>query len=316
MPIDPELAAFLELVQAGSAAGRPALHQLPPALARAQYDESSLLIDASSDEVDCEYDMDIPCRGGQRIAVRLYVPRRASRGPAPALLYFHGGGYCVGGLASHAALCRALAARTPCIVVALAYRLAPEYKFPAAFEDAEDAYAWLLQFGLAHAIDPQRIAVGGDSAGGTLATTLCISARDRKWRHPSAQMLLYPCTSARQNSESHRRYARGHLLEAETLHWMFGNYLRDDKDRTDWRFAPLEASDLSGLPPAFIALAEHDPLVDEGVAYAHRLKAAGVRTHLEIYQGMVHDFARLGNIVEQADQVRTDIARALATLFG
>jgi acetyl esterase len=131
------------------------------------------------------------------------------------------------------------------------------------------------------------------------------------WPQPVLQALLYPCTSAWQDTDSHQRLARGYLLEAPTLQWMFNNYLPDERDRTDWRFAPLEASDLTGLAPAFIALAEYDPLVDEGIAYANRLEAAGVTIHLKVYKGMTHDFARFGNIVSEGSKVREDIAHAL-----
>lgn len=316
--INREIAAFLELVQAGSANGRRPLHDLSIAHARAEYEQSSLLLDSSSEALNAEHDVAICCRDGRQMSCRLYIPliSAVSPGALPALLYFHGGGYCVGGLESHSALCRALAARTRCIVLAAAYRLAPEHKFPTAFEDAEDAYLWLLRNASSYNIDLNRIAVGGDSAGGTLATTLCLAVRDRNCEHPAAQVLLYPCTSSRQDSDSHQRYAQGYLLEAETLQWMFNNYLRSDADRTDWRFGPLNARELSGLPPAYIALAEYDPLVDEGVAYANRLKASGVETQLKIYEGMIHDFARLGNIVpEAADQVRTDMAEFLTTAF-
>lgn len=319
MPIHPDIAAFLELVQVGATNGRRPLHELPPAVARAEYDQSSQLLDSSGEEIDSVKPIEIPCRDGRQVSGRLYVPPQSnppSKAPQPALLYFHGGGYCVGSLDSHDSLCRALAKRTPCIVLAAAYRLAPEQKFPTAFHDAEDSYYWLLEQGARLGIDTRRIAVGGDSAGGTLATALTLALRDAGRPQPALQALLYPCTNAWQDSESHRRYAQGYLLEAATLQWMFGNYLRGDADRKDWRFAPLEAADLTGLAPAFIALAEYDPLIDEGINYAYKLKAAGTITRLKIYEGMIHDFARLGNIVSEAHQVREDIAKALAGAFG
>lgn len=318
MPLHPDIAAFLELVEAGIASGRRPMHELPPPAARADYDQSSQLIDSAGEDVHRVEAVMPPCRDGQHVSGRLYVPagsHPSDRGPRPALLYFHGGGYCVGGLDSHDSLCRALANRTPCLVLAVDYRLAPEHKFPTAVHDAEDSYDWLLEHAAALGIDPQRIAIGGDSAGGTLATALTLALRDAGRPQPAAQVLLYPCTSARQNTASHRRYAQGYLLEGVTLQWMFGNYLRSDADRNDWRFAPLEAANLSGLAPAYIALAEYDPLVDEGVAYAGKLQAAGVPTRVNIYQGMIHDFARLGNIVAQAEHARDDIAHALAEAF-
>jgi acetyl esterase len=317
MPLDPDLAAFLELVDAGISNGAQPLHALSPASARAEYDKSTLALDAEGVDIASVKPVEITGRDGHRIDARFYMPAVSlpEGRPLSALLYFHGGGYCVGGLDSHDSLCRALAAFTPCCVLHVAYRLAPEHKFPAAVHDAQDAYRWLLANGAACGVDAQRIAVGGDSAGGTLATGLTIAARDDQWPQPLLQVLLYPCTAAWQDSASHRRLAQGHLLEAVTLQWMFGNYLRDEADRDDWRFAPLEANDLSNLPPAFIALAEYDPLVDEGTEYANRLKEAGVAVDLKVYEGMTHDFARLGNIVNEAELVRRDIAKALAKAF-
>ena len=168
----------------------------------------------------------IPCRDGDEIDARLYardVP--AGKSHLPALLYFHGGGYCVGSLDSHESLCRAIAALTPCCVLSVAYRLAPEHPFPSAVHDSQDAYEWLLTNGTALGIDTKRLAVGGDSAGGTLATVITITARDLILPQPILQVLLYPCTSPLQDTASHRRLPEGHLLEAPTLQWMFGNYL-------------------------------------------------------------------------------------------
>jgi acetyl esterase len=317
MPLDGDLAAFLELVEAGVDSGVRRLHELTPAQSRMEYDKSTLHLDSEGMEIPSIKPIEIPGRDGHRIDARLYTPAvPPDDGPLlPAILYFHGGGYCVGGLDSHDSLCRALAALTPCCVLNIAYRLAPEHKFPAAVHDAQDAYQWLLANGPDYGIDTGRMAVGGDSAGGTLATGLTIAARDGQWPQPLLQVLLYPCTAAWQNTASHRRLAQGHLLEAVTLQWMFNNYLRNEADRTDWRFAPLEAIDLSNLPPAFIALAEYDPLVDEGMEYVGRLKDAGVPVDLRLYEGMTHDFARLGNIVNQAETVRKDMARALARAF-
>jgi acetyl esterase len=316
MPLDPDLEAFLELVEAGIANGAQPLHELPIAEARRQYDVSTLALDSPAMAVASVRPIRIPCRDGDEIDARLYAPAvPGATSHLPALLYFHGGGYCVGSLDSHESLCRAIAALTPCCVLSVAYRLAPEHPFPAAVHDSQDAYEWLLTNGTALGIDTKRLAVGGDSAGGTLATVITITARDSILPQPILQVLLYPCTSPLQDTASHRRLAEGHLLEAPTLQWMFGNYLTHVAERHDWRFAPLEAANLNGAAPAFIVLAEYDPLVDEGIAYAERLKAAGVETHLSIYAGMTHDFARLGNIVAEGIQVREDIARALAIAF-
>lgn len=316
--LNPTLAAFLELIESDKTSGvKPAMHMLTPARARQEYDDAALILDVPGPAVESITAISIPGRDGQLIDTRLYKPDALceTTGLLPVLLYFHGGGYCVGGFDSHDSICRSLAALTPCCVLHVAYRLAPEYRFPAAVNDAQDAYLWILSRGAVFALDATRLAVGGDSTGGTLATGLAITARDRGWPQPVIQMLLYPCTSACQDTNSYRRFAQGYLLEAETLQWMYANYFCSDQDRFDWRFAPLQAKDLTHLAPVSIALAEYDPLIDEGIAYAERLQAAGVATLVNIYPGMIHDFARLGGIVDRAECVRKDIAQVLAGVF-
>lgn len=318
MSLNSELAAFLELVEANVQSGnKPMMHEMTPEQARLEYDASTEVLDCPGPSMENMMNISIPCRDGQSIRARLYQPDELKEvaEPLPVLLYFHGGGYCVGSLDSHDSLCRSIAALTPCCVLNVAYRLAPEHRFPTAVYDAQDAYQWLLSAGSEYNLDVTRIAVGGDSAGGTLATGLTITARDNKWPQPVFQVLLYPCTSAWQNTESHGRFAQGYLLEALTLQWMFSNYLRDDADRVDGRFAPLEARELKDLPPALLVLAEYDPLIDEGVLYGNKLKSAGVSTLMKIYAGVTHDFARLGNIITEASQVRKDIAQVLASAF-
>nr|WP_240650796.1 GNAT family N-acetyltransferase [Variovorax guangxiensis] len=313
MPLHPDLEAFLELAAIAEEDGRPPMCDMSPAQARASYDQSTLALDGVGPDLPVE-DIGLRARDGAPLRARLY--RGAATGaPLPTLLYFHGGGYVVGGLDSHDALCRTLAKNAACAVLAVDYRLAPEHKFPTAFHDAEDAAQWLAVHGGSLGLDTSRVAFGGDSVGGTLATALTIAARDAGRPQPLLQLLLYPCTSIRQDSDSHRRYAKGHLLEQRTLQWMFGHYLRSDEDRLDWRFAPLAAKDLCGLAPAHLVLAEYDPLVDEGRAYAARLQEAGVRTHLAVHEGMVHDFARLSQVVDEADALRGSLAQVLAEAF-
>ncbi len=312
MALHPDLQAFLELANA-QASSRPRMSQMTAAQARAAYDNATLALDLPGDDLPTE-DLDLPTRDGARIRARLYraAPEHTA---APCLLFFHGGGYVLGGLESHDSLCRSLALGTPCNVLAIDYRLAPEHRFPTAFLDAQDALAWLLEHGDRHGLDAHRLAIGGDSVGGTLATALCIAARDAGMPQPLLQLLLYPCTAAQQDSDSHARLATGHLLEGDTLAWMFGQYLRSDADRQDWRFAPLQASDLGRLAPTLMVLAEYDPLIDEGKRYAERLQAAGVAVDLQIYAGMVHDFARLGALTEETEVLRGRLCNALAHAF-
>ncbi|MWL86907.1 alpha/beta hydrolase [Cupriavidus sp. SW-Y-13] len=312
MPLHPDLDAFLEMANLASQSRRP-MSEMTPDEARATYDASTLALDAPGAEIPVEA-LHIPARDGHALPARLYRGSDTAA-PAPVLLYFHGGGYVVGGLDSHDSLCRDLADAAQCAVLSIDYRLAPEHKFPTAFHDAEDACAWLRANAASLGLDPERIAIGGDSAGGTLATALCIAARHAGTPQPRLQVLLYPCTSAHQDTASHARLAVGYLLEQRTLQWMFGHYLRHADDRADWRFAPLEATDLGGLAPALIVLAEFDPLVDEGHAYARRLQAAGVTAQTVVWPGVVHDFARLGNVVDEAARMRAQVGRAIAEAF-
>ncbi|MGC4060239.1 MAG: alpha/beta hydrolase [Aquabacterium sp.] len=309
--LHPDLAAFLDLVNASD---KPPMSELGVAQARELYDASTLMIDAPGETSAIALDLSIPCRDGARIGARLYKPDTDATSQ-PVVLFFHGGGYVLGGLDSHDSLCEAMAVNTPCAVLAVDYRLAPEHKFPTAFHDAEDALQWLRSHGAAHGLDVDNMAVVGDSVGGSLATALTLSIRDGGKRLPCIQILLYPCINGHQSSESHKRFWAGYLLEGDTLRWMYANYLRHDDDRQDWRFAPAHASDLQGLPPALIILGDHDPLLDEGLLYADMLKKAQVPTELKIYEGMIHDFARLGNIVDEAHHVRLAIARALRAAF-
>jgi acetyl esterase len=315
MSLHPDIAALLEMVQLGTESGaRVPFPQLTAAQARTDFDASSPLLDIDPPPLAHERHFDLPMRDGATIAARLYAQAMPdSRHPTPVLLYMHGGGFVVGSLESHQPLCRGLAADSGAAVLSIGYRLAPEHKFPTAFEDAVDALAWIGREGLAAGLDARRVAVGGDSAGGTLAAALAIEARaNRSLPQPVLQVLAYPGLSSRQVSDSYRRYGSGFLLERDTVDWFFGQYLRDDSDRDDWRFAPLAAHDLSGLSPALVVLAEYDPLVDEGRDYASKLRAAGVAVNLQIYQGMIHEFLRMGNVVPDALRARAAIAQALA----
>ncbi len=318
MSLDPDIAALLEMVQAGTESGaRIPFPQLTAAQARTDFDASSPLLDVDPPALAYERHLALPTRDGASIDARLYAKEEPSRrSPTPVLLYMHGGGFVVGSLDSHQPLCRGLAEDSGAAVLSLGYRLAPEHTFPTAFEDAVDALAWIGREGPAAGLDAGRVAIGGDSAGGTLAAALAIEAKaNRSLPQPVLQVLAYPGLSSRQTSNSHERYGSGYLLERSTVDWFFRQYLRDDSDRDDWRFAPLAAKDISELPPALIVLAEYDPLVDEGREYAAKLCAAGVPVDLQIYPGMIHEFLRMGNVVADALRARAAIGQALASAF-
>jgi acetyl esterase len=240
----------------------------------------------------------------------------------PTLVYFHGGGFTIGGIATHDALCRRLSHLANCAVLSVDYRLAPEHPFPTAQDDAWDALQWVAAKGAGVGLDSVRVAVGGDSAGGTLAAVCAILARDAGLQL-ALQLLFYPGTAGHQDMPSHRRFAKGFVLEAPQISYFFEHYLRSAADRNDWRFAPLDGlrpdgnvADLTGVAPVWLGLAECDPLVDEGLAYADRLRMAGVAVDLEIYRGVVHEFIKMGRVVPEAACAHADAARALRGAFG
>lgn len=220
-------------------------------------------------------DHQIPGRGGE-IRARLYAPE-AAEAPGPLLVYFHGGGWVQGSVATHEASCRLLAHLSGVRVLSVDYRLAPEHPYPAAVEDAVSAYAWAADHAAALGADPARLAVGGDSAGGNLAAVLALVARDDE-RLPDAafQLLLYPVTDVAAKTASYAAYADGYLLTDSGMDWFVGKYLPDPARRAEWRASPSRAPSLSGLPPAYVATCLPDVLRDEGEAYAAALRAAGV----------------------------------------
>jgi acetyl esterase len=227
----------------------------------------------------------------------------------PVLLYFHGGGFTIGSIASHDTLCRTLAQLAGCAVLSVGYRLAPEHRFPTAVNDAWDAALWLAREGRAIGLDTSRISIGGDSAGGTLATVCATLARDAGVEI-RLQLLFYPGCAGRPQAPSHARYHEGLVLEQAHIEYFFGQYI-DDADRDDWRFAPLNTADPEGVAPAWFGLAECDPLVDDGLHYADKLRAAGVAVDLEIYRGVTHEFIKMGRALPEARQAHADAAAAL-----
>ncbi|TSE20479.1 Carboxylesterase NlhH [Tepidimonas alkaliphilus] len=304
-----------ELLQRMARAGRPALHSLTPQQARAFYEAAGGVLELPPPAVARVQTLSIPARDGAQLLAELIdlSPLRAGD-RRPVLLFLHGGGYVVGSVRTHAALCRHLAAAADCAVLSLDYRLAPEHRFPTAVNDAFDALAWLYGAAAGLGLDPMRIAVGGDSAGGTLAAVTALQARDAGW--PLAlQLLFYPGCGAWPDTASHQRYGRGFLLETKTLQWFFRHYI-DDRQREDWRFAPLRAPDFSGVAPAWLGLAECDPLVDEGVALADALRLAGVAVELNIYRGVTHEFVRMSRVLASARQALADAAAALRRAFA
>ncbi len=247
---------------------------------------------------------------GGSLAARLYAP---SEDAGPGLVYFHGGGFVAGDLDTHDALCRSLAAGSGCRVLSVAYRLAPEHPFPAAVEDAVAAADDVLARAEAFGIDPARVAVGGDSAGGTLATL----AAGTLGRRVALQLLLCPVLDAAPGTASRHAFARGHLLDATMMARDLADYAPGVRDLADPRLSPLRAPDLGGMPRALIHTAEFDPLRDEGALYAERLAAAGVAVEHRRHPGMIHHFYGLAGLVPAARAALADIAAGLgAALAG
>lgn len=288
-------------------AGRAPLHSLSPQQARAAYEAGAGVLEVTRPPLARVDDFAITARDGARIPARLVAP--ASDPGLPVLVYFHGGGFTIGSITSHDTLCRVLADLAGCAVLSVGYRLAPEHRFPTAVDDAWDATQWLLREGRALGLDTTRVALGGDSAGGTLATVCATCARDAGVEI-ALQLLFYPGCAARPEAPSHARYGQGLILEQAHIEYFFGHYI-DPAERDDWRFAPLNTPDLDGVAPAWFGLAECDPLVDDALHYADKLRAAGVAVDLEIYRGVTHEFIKMGRALPEARQAHADAAAAL-----
>lgn len=294
-------------------AGQVPLHALTPLQARAAYEVNAGVLDLTPVGMYRVETFTVPTRDGFELPVRLYAP---SNSPLlPTLIYLHGGGFTIGSIATHDVLCRHLSHLAHCAVLSVGYRLAPENRFPTAFDDAWDAVQWVAVHGKSKGLDSARLAVGGDSAGGTLAAACALQARD-SGVPLKLQLLFYPGTTSHADTPSHKTFGHGFVLEASHIAYFFDLYIPDRKNREDWRFAPLMADDLEGVAPAWFGLAECDPLVDEGLQYADKLRCAGVSVDLEIYRGVTHEFIKMGRVIPEARRAHLDAARALKHAFA
>jgi acetyl esterase len=234
------------------------------------------------------------------------------------LLWFHGGGFVIGGLDSHAGACAWLAARARCVIVAVDYRKSPEHKFPAASDDALASIRWLREpgSGVELEIDPERLAIGGDSAGANLSAGLCHRLRDAGERQPALQVLLYPMTQHRAPFASRTRFGEGAMLTTDMIEWFRNHYLRGPEDATHPLVSPLLSADFGGLAPAIIRTAGFDPLRDEGHAYAEALTQAGVHVNYRCHERLIHGFLTMGGAIpamrQAIDDLGDDLAVALA----
>ncbi len=305
MPLDPQCQA---LVDAAARSGS-AFDTNEPRLARLAYDAGTLLYRHEAPPLESVTNGVFAGPAGE-VKVRTYRPLDTNT-PAPALVYFHGGGWVVGNLSSHDHLCRYLAAKSGVVVIAVDYRLAPEHKFPAAYEDCLAAVRWVAASAAELGIDAKRLAVGGDSAGGSLAAAAALAVRDEGWPMLRLQLLLYPSTNFTADTPSMRDNGEGYLLTRAAMEQFIDWYLPSRIARTDPRASPQLAPEHSGLPPACILSAEYDPLRDEAHVYADTLERAGVAVERKCYGGMVHGFMRMGGRIGMALTALDDAAAAL-----
>jgi acetyl esterase len=283
--------------------------------ARAQNREGVPVLSGPPQPMARVEDLSIPGPGGPMPA-RLYVSLGAPGPPQPLLVYFHGGGWVIGDLDTHDGVCRFLAEHGGCRVLSVGYRLAPEHPFPIPVEDAVAAFAWAHGHAAELGTDPERIAVGGDSAGGNLSTALCLQNRESGDPQPAMQLLLYPVTDAVGGQQSRETFAEGFLLTRNDMEWFEDHYIPDGIDEADPRASMMRAKDVSELPPAYLATAGFDPLRDEGEIYAERMRQAGVRVVLQRHPGLIHGFANLTAICPSARAAMLEVAGALRMGLG
>jgi acetyl esterase len=305
MPLHPGAREYVERVAAA-----PPIWEVPLDEARRAVDDETKEVFGPVDEVEHVEDRVLEGAAGP-VRVRIYRPR--AEPPLPVLVYFHGGGWVVGSIESHDPVCRAIAARAPCVVVSVDYRLAPEHRFPAAVEDAWQATAWVAEHAAGLGADAERLAVAGDSAGGNLAAVVALRARDRGL--PLAlQALIYPVIDHDLDSPGYREHGDGLNLTRAKMEWYWRAYLAG-RDGSHPEASPLRAPDLGGLAPALVQTAEYDPLGYEAETYAAALERAGVTVRLTRYDGQIHGFVRLAALCgEAADAALEEIAAALRAL--
>ncbi len=306
--LHPQARALLKLIEDSKL---PPTHTLPPEQARKFYLERRAFSQPAAPDVGLVEELKMQGPHGA-IALRHYRPVASSASTVlPALVYYHGGGWVIGDLDTHDVLCRQLCNASGCSVIAVDYRLAPEHRFPAAFDDCLAATYWVAREAKTLNIDASRLAVGGDSAGGNLAAAVAIAARDNAARNNEArnnaglqiayQLLIYPATDQRLGFPSRTNNGQGYLLTADTMKYFHDHYITDQAWDLDWRASPLLAPSLAGLPPALVLTAGFDPLLDEGLAYATALTEAGNRATYICFQRQIHGFITMGRVLDEAN---------------
>lgn len=313
MPLDPQVAHYLQ-----SSLETDVDETVAPTLTeqRRQSVQATLAEAGEPEAVASVEDRVIPGPAGS-LPIRIYTPLDVARDPLPVLVYFHGGGWVFGSIEGHDPVCRALANHASCLVVSVGYRLAPEHKFPAAPEDCYAATKWVAEHAREVKVDPARIAVGGDSAGGNLAAAVALMARDCGGPELCYQVIIYGETDYPEpGTASYETYANGYGLTRESMIWFWEQYLERPEDGVHPYASPLRAANLSGLAPALIITAEYDPVRDEAEHYARCLHEAGVPVRLSRYYGMIHGFFRMFAVFEQSRQALEEVAVALRKAFA
>lgn len=314
--LDLQIQVLLRLIQLLKV---PPMHAGTLAEARATMDRAAPTLDFELRPGVTARDTTVPGAAGP-LRARVYAPASASRAEAgPGLVYFHGGGWVVGSLDSHDRVCRVIADEASVVLVAVDYRLAPEHPFPAAAEDAIAATRAILAGASDYRIDPARLAVGGDSAGGNLGAVVAQALRGDA-RQPVFQLLVYPGTDMTRSMPSHRQFRDSYFLSKDASDWYLERYMGSLGAERDPRASPLFASDLSGLPPALVVTGGFDPLRDEGRVYAEKMADAGVQVEHVCSRGMPHGFLTLGGALTEAarivhlvaDRVRAGVSKRAA----
>ena len=301
MRLDSQVAAIIDALDSGF----PPVHEMTGAQARAAI-RARFVPNPAPEPVALVENHDVAVHGGS-VAVRVYRPEAA--GPLPLLVYAHGGGFVFCDLESHDGLCRNMANIVGAVVVSVDYRLAPEHRWPTAAEDLYTAVEWAIDRAADFGADAGRVAVGGDSAGGNLAAVTALMARDRRGPDLAAQLLLYPVIAADFDTPSYQAFGTGYYNPRPALQWYWDQYVPTVDDRSHPYASPLGA-DLADLPPAVMVLAGHDPLRDEGCAYADALSAAGIPVTRCLYEGGIHGFMTMP-MLDIAHQARREAGEAL-----
>ncbi len=306
--LDPQAQALLQMMVER---GVPPTHTLTPEQARAFYRERRTITQPEPREMAEVRELSATGPHGA-IALRLYRPKGAAM-PAPVLVYYHGGGWVIGDLDTHDVLCRQLADEAGCAVVAVDYRMGPEARFPAAVDDSLAALRWVHAQAAGLGLDAQRMAVGGDSAGGNLSAVVALANRDAGAQAVplKLQLLIYPATDMRAIAASHTANGEGYLLTKDTIAYFRGHYIDDTARYADWRCSPLLHPDLSRLPPALVLTAGYDPLRDEGLQYADALSKAGTPAQYVCFERQIHGFITMGRVLAEADTAVSVCAQTL-----